>query len=156
MLEKIEITASVALALWLVLFILWLRRHIFRESRDIGYQERKQMATLSPVKIPFRTSNVEMKTDEVADSKWEILKDCLSSSCRTRQFPNSPPQYCANFFSQLKIFCCKVFSLKTTNKCYLFFGLPMHTNVCTVATNIQNWIFILHLPIMTFLTFFDV
>ena len=109
MLEKIEITASVALALWLVLFILWLRRYIFRQSRDIGYQERKPMATLSPVKIPFKTSNVEMKKDEVADSKWEILKDCLSSSCRTRQFPNSPPQYCANFFSQLKIFCCKFF-----------------------------------------------
>ena len=69
MIEKIEITACVVLVLWLVLFILWLRRYIFRQSTDTGYQERKQMTTLSPVKIPFKTSNVEVKKDEVADSK---------------------------------------------------------------------------------------
>ena len=153
MLEKIEITASVALALWLVLFILWLRRYIFRQSRNIGYQERKQMAILSPVKIPFRTSNVEMKKDEVADSKLEILKDCLSSSCRTRQFPNSPPQYCANFFHSLKYFVVSFFIKnyqQTAN--VICFLVCLHT----VATNIQNWMFILRLPIMSFLTFFDI
>ena len=69
MIEKISITVSLAFALWLILFILWLRRYLLKQSRHIGYQERKPMTTLSPVKIPFRTSNVKVKKDDVADSK---------------------------------------------------------------------------------------